>query len=200
MKFSGITVLTLVGMLLLGVALADAGSQKQTLPRSFGPISLGMTEEAFMRITGVTEAAFCAHCPLNESIMSVKVEKFPGVYPAYLYKLPKFARGFSVSFYKKQLYLIETSPEISEIGAAKKKYTDLFGAPRFENWENGLSFAIWEDKTTALVLTYVRKQDKDQGYPLTMPVGTVSTVEYIDKALRDALEAQEKRKPTREHD
>ena len=199
MKLSGITVLTLVGMLLLDTALADGGSQKQMLPRSFGPISLGMTEEAFMKLTGVSEAAFCAHCALNESIMSVKVERFPGVYPAYLYTLPKFARGFTVSLYKQQIYLIETSPEISEIGAAKKKYTDLYGVPRLENWENGLSFAIWEDKTTALVLTYVRKQDKDQGYPLTMPVGTVSSIEYIDKPMRDALDAQEKKKPSRVH-
>ncbi|KPK67723.1 MAG: hypothetical protein AMJ84_12500 [Acidithiobacillales bacterium SM23_46] len=72
MKFAktGITVLALVGTLQLYLAYADAGPQNQTLPRNFGPVFLGMTEEAFRKTTGVTKTAFCAHCAMNESIMS----------------------------------------------------------------------------------------------------------------------------------
>jgi len=193
-------IVTIVSASLLHGAPIFAAEKKVALPRSLGPVELGMTEAQFKKTTGTTKEDFCAHCADHETLMSVKVEKFPGVYPAYLYKLPKYARGFAVSFYRQKLYLIQTSPEINHIEAAKKKYTELFGVPRVEDWENGLSFVTWENKTTAVVLTYVRKQDKSQGYPLTMPVGTVSTVEYVDRQLRDALEAQEKKKPTRAHD
>ena len=187
-----------IGMLLLSAACAESTSHRQGLPRSFGPVTLGMSEEQFKKVTGLVKEEFCANCADHESTMSVEVERFPGVYPAYIYSLPKYARGFSVSFYKGKLYLIETSPEFGEIETAKKRYGEMFGQPETEDWKNGLSLAKWEDKTTAVVITYVRQQDKDQGYPLTMPVGTVSSIEYIDKSIHDELEAQEKQKPTRE--
>jgi hypothetical protein len=190
---------TLIGILLLNAVHADSVPQKQTLPRSFGPLTLGMTEDGFKKVTGTTKTDFCAHCADDESVMSVDAEELPGVFPAYIYKLPEYTRTVVGFFYKGKLYRIETSPEIGSISAAKNKYSELFGPPKIEDWKNGLSFAIWENKTTAFVLTYVRKQDKDHGYPLTMPVGTVSHVEYIDKPLRDALEAQEKKHPTRTH-
>jgi hypothetical protein len=185
-------------MLLLSAACADSKSPAQTLPRSFGPVTLGMTEEKFKEIARGSTEEFCAHCADYESRMSVEVEEFPGVYPAYIYALPESARGFSVSFYKGKLYLIETSPEIVDIEAAKKKYGEKFGQPKSKDWKNGLSFATWEDSATAVVMTYVRQQDKNQGYPLIMPVGTVSSIEYIDKPVRDELEAQEQKKPTRD--
>ena len=47
-------VVVLIGVLLLNAAHADSGSQKQTLPRSVGPLTLGMTEEAFKKITIVS--------------------------------------------------------------------------------------------------------------------------------------------------
>ncbi len=190
---------TAIIMVLSGAARTDPAPQKQTLPRSFGPLTLGMTEGQFKKIAGPIDVLPCLHCALYENVMSVDIEKYPGVFPVYLYSLAKYQRGLDCSFYKGKLYRIETFPEIKEINAAKKKYTELFGPPsRTEDWPNGLSLAIWENKNTALVLTYVRKQRKDYAYPLTLPVGTVSSVEYIDKSLRDALEAQEKMKPTRQ--
>ena len=131
--------------------------------------------------------------------MSVDVDKFPGVYPAYLYALPKYARGFGVSFYKGQLYMIETSPEIEEIEAAKKKYTELYGPfSKEEHWPNGVSWVTWENKTTAFVLAYNR--EKSGTFPYTKPPGTVSLVRYLDRPLSEALEAQEKTHPSRSHD
>jgi len=193
---TGSATLTLASMLMLGTVHADSVPQKQMLPRSFGPVSLGMAEEQFKKITGTKEMDFCAHCALDESVMGVDVEKLPGIFPAYLYKLPKYARGFGGFFYKGKLYKIETSPEIDEIKAAKKKYTELYGPPSSEeDWPNGVSWVTWENKTTAFVLAYDR--EKSGTFWHTIPAGTVTFVQYIDKPLRDSLEAQEKKKPTR---
>lgn len=185
-----------IGMVLLSAACAEPTTQRQALPRNFGPVHLGMSEEQFTQITGVTKEDFCAHCADFESKKSVEIENSPGVYPAYLYALPKSARGFTASFYHGKLYSIEASPELAGIQAAKKKYGAIFGQPRTTNWKNGLSFATWEDGVTAVVITYVRQQDRNQGYPLTMPAGTVSSIEYIDKSVRDDIQAHEKVKPS----
>ena len=195
---TGSTAVALASMLLLGVAHADSALQKQTLPRSFGPVALGITEEQFKKITGIKKMDFCAHCAIDESMMSVEVEKFPSVYPAYLYTLPKYARGFGASFYKGKLYMIETSPEIEEIKAAKKKYTELYGPPSSEeDWPNGVSWVTWENRTTAFVLAYNR--EKTGSFFSTIPAGTVTLVRYLDKPLHNALEAQEKKNPSRSH-
>jgi hypothetical protein len=189
----GITVTAIIGMMLLSTAFADVGSRRQSLPRSFGPFTLGMTEDAFKKVTGLAIRA-CHECAQGESTVDVDVEKYPGLFPAYLYGLEKYQRGLDCNFYKGKLYRIEAFPEIKEIEAAKKKYTELFGPPsKMEDWENGISWVTWENKTTAFVLAYVRK--KGDVYPLTLPPGTVSLARYIDKPLRDALEAQEKKNP-----
>lgn len=192
---TGITVTAIIGILLLSATYADVAPKRQALPRAFGPLTLGMTEDAFKKVTGLATRA-CHECAQDESTVSVDVEKYPGLFPAYLYALEKYQRGFDCNFYKGKLYRIEAFPEIKEIEAAKKKYTELFGPPsKMEDWENGVSWVTWENKTTAFVLAYVRK--KGDAYPLTLPVGTVSLVRYIDKPLRDALESQEKKSPTR---
>ncbi len=184
---------------LLGAAQTDSVPQKQALPRSFGPLTLGMSIEEFRKVTNLTPIS-CPHCAQNESSASIYVEKYPGLFPKYIYLLKEYQRGFGCDFFNGKLYRIEAFPEIDKIEAARKKYTMLYGPPsKTTDWPNGLSFVVWENDKTALVLTYVRKQRKDYAYPLTMPAGTVSSVEYIDKPLRDALEAQEKKKPTRQH-
>lgn len=190
-------IVVLIGMLLLGVAHADAGPQKQTLPRSFGPLTLGMTEEAFKKVTGLT-TRYCAHCALDEFTVDVYPEKYPRIFPDYVYSLSKNEQGFDCNFYKGKLYRIEVSPEISEINAAKKKYTELYGLPSSEeDWPNGVSWVTWENKTTAFVLAYEREKSGTFWHPI--PAGTVTLVRYVDKPLRDALEAQEKKNPTRAH-
>jgi hypothetical protein len=186
---------TLIGMLFSYVVHADAVAQKQVLPRSFGPLTLGITEEVFKKVTGVTPE-FCHHCAQDETTTAVYIEKHSRVYPEYLYSLPKNDQGFGCKFYKGKLYLIEASPEISEINAAKKHYTALYGPPsKMEDWSNGVSWVTWENKTTAFVLAYDR--EKSGAFWHTIPAGTVTFVQYIDKPLRNALEAQEKKRPTR---
>lgn len=184
----------LIGMLLLSACYADAGPQKEKLPRSIGPLTLGMTEEAFKKITGVTPN-FCHWCALDELTAPIDADKYPGLFP----KLSKGGQGFDCGFYKKKLYKIETSSsEMKQIDAAKKHYTALYGPPsKVEDWPNGVSWLTWENKTTAFVLAYNR--EKSGTFPYTMPPGTVTLVQYIDKPLRDALEAQEKKNPTRQH-
>jgi len=183
---AGTVIFTLIGALLLNTACADTGAQKQALPRSFGSLTLGMTEEALKKLTGLSTYA-CHHCARDEYTVAVDAEKYPKMFPAYVYSLPKHQRGFDCNFYKGRLYKIDVPPEIKEIGAAKKQYTALYGPPsKTEDWPNGLSWVTWENKATAFVLAYVRK--KGDAYPLTLPVGTVSLVRYIDKPLRDALE------------
>ena len=195
----GIAITITIGALLLETAHTDPAPQKQVLPRSFGPLTLGMSKEAFNKVTGLTPSP-CPHCALNESSAAVYVEKYPGLFPAYVSSLKEYQRGFGCDFFKGKLYRIEAFPEIEQIESAKKKYTQIYGQPsKTIDWPNGLSMVVWENNKTALVLTYVRVQRKDYTYPLTMPAGTVSSVEYIDIPLRDALDAQEKKKPTRHH-
>lgn len=185
---------TLICMLLSYVVHADAVPQKQVLPRSFGPLTLGMTEEAFKKVTGVTPN-FCHWCALDELTAPIDANKYPGLFP----KLSKPDQGFDCGFYRKKLYRIETSsPEIKQIDAAKKHYTALYGPPsKMEDWPNGVSWLTWENRTTAFVLAYDR--EKSGTFWHTIPAGTVTLVQYIDKPLRDALEAQEKKSPTRAH-
>jgi len=192
----GISV-TVAAIVLLGVARTDSTPQKQALPRSFGPLTLGMTkEEVFKKIAGLTPSV-CPHCALNESSAYVYVEKYPGLFPPYVYSLKKYQRGIGCAFYKGKLYRIEVSPEIKEVEAAKKKYTGLFGPPsKIEDWPNGVSWVTWENNTTVFMFSYDRV--KDDSSPYTPPAGTLRHVQYIDKPLRDALEAQEKKKPTRQ--
>ena len=190
-------VVTLISMLLWCGVHADAVPQKQALPRSFGPLTLGMTEEAFNKVTGVTPN-FCHHCAQDETNAAVYIEKHPHVYPEYLYSLPKSNQGFGCKFYKGKLYLIEAFPELSEINTAKKKYTETYGPPsNVDDWPNGVSWITWENKTTAFVLAYER--EKSGTFWHTIPAGTVTLVRYVDKPLRDTLEAQEKKNPTRAH-
>jgi len=81
--------------------------------------------------------------------------------------------------------------QVKEIEAAKRKYTDAFGAPtKFDEWANGLSWLIWENKTTVFSLAYVRK--RGDAYPLTLPVGAVSSIEYVDRIMRGQLDRRKK--------
>ena len=194
---AGTVAFALIGALLLNTACADTGAQKQALPRSFGSLTLGMTEEVLKKLTGLSTYA-CHHCAQYEYTVAVYAEKYPSMFPAYIYALPKHQRGFDCYFYKGKLYKIETSPEISEINAAKKIYTERFGPiSGQEDWPNGVSWVTWENKTTAFVLAYDREKSGTFWHPI--PAGTVTLVRYIDKPLRDALEAQEKKNPTRAH-
>ena len=191
-------------MLLSCVTHAEAMAKKELLPRTFGPLTLGMTEAAFKKVTAVAKPYFgltpyfCHHCAQDETIASIFVDRHPRIFPEYLYTLSKDEGGFGCFFYRGKLYRIETSSEIKKIDAAKKHYTALYGTPsRIEDWPNGVSWVTWENKTTAFVLAYNREKGGTFWYPI--PPGTVTLVQYIDKPLRDALEAQEKKKPTRQH-
>lgn len=149
-------VFTLLVFLLVSVVHADSGQSVGAIPRSFGPLTLGMTEQEFRKITGPIDIFACHHCVANENMVAVNIEKYPGVFPSYLYSLAKYQRGLDCSFFKGRLYKIATFPEVQTIGVARGKYTDHFGSPpTIEDWQNGLSFAAWEDKKTAFVLTYV---------------------------------------------
>jgi hypothetical protein len=188
MKKAIITV-WLVSIFFPGILYPDVGD-KQFLPRSFGPLSLGMTEKEFQTITGLTTYA-CEGCGPDEYAATIDIDRYPGIFPKYIYNLDTYKRGVDCAFYKGKLYKITIPPEVKEIESAKKKYTEAFGAPtKFDEWTNGLSWLIWENKATVFSLSYVRK--KGNAYPLTLPVGTVSSVEYVDRIMRGQLDRHKK--------
>lgn len=162
----------------------------QTLPRSFGPLTLGMSEQAFTKITGLQ--SYGCECAQDEYTAAIDVKKYPNVYPSYISALD----GFDVFFYKGRLYKIDLPSEIKDIRDVKERYSKLYGPPTSsEDWPNGVSWIKWENKTTGLVVAYNR--EKTGTFFNTLPAGTVTLIRYIDKPLSDALEKQEKNNPTR---
>ncbi len=177
----------LASILLSGVAYSNT-EQKQVLPRSFGPLSLGMTEEEFQNITGLKTYA-CEGCKPHEFVAAIDIGRYPDLFPKYVYKFAAPQRGVDCGFYRNKLYKIAFPPEVKEIAAARRKYTETFGPPtKLDEWPNGLSWLTWENEKTIFSIAYVRK--RGDAYPLTLPVGTVSSVYYIDKVLYNELHRQ----------
>jgi len=180
MKFikGGCVLVALLSVLSVLKVIQGNAEQQRQLPRSFGFLTLGMSAKAFQKITGTTPE-FCPHCADDELFADFDANGYPGFFPDY-------KRWVSCFFYKDKLYRIEKVPEVRQIEEAKKKYIEAFGPyTKLENWENGISWLHWENKTTVLSIAYERK------------TGKADLIQYIDKLLRDELERREKKNPTR---
>jgi hypothetical protein len=163
---------------------------KNILPRIFGPLYLGMTEKEFTKVTGM-ESYACEGCGIGEYTAAVNIKFDSDIYPKYVYKTKADHIGVDCNFYKNKLYSMELPPEVDNIDNARKIYTEAFGPPtKSEDWENGISWLIWEDKKTIFAITYVRI--KGEGYPLNQPIGWIYTMEYTDKSLSMQLEKSKK--------
>jgi len=183
-------ILVITSVLLWSAACSADQGPRQPLPRTFGPLTLGMSEQAFTKATTLT--SYGCECAQDEYTAAIDVKKFPNIYPSYIYT----RNGFDVFFYKGKLYKFDLPPDIKNIREAKEKYSNQYGPPSgTEDWPNGVSWVKWENDTTGFVIAYNR--EKTGTFLNAVPAGTVTLIRYYDKPLQDALEAQERKKQTR---
>src|SRR5690348_8792364 len=187
------TIATLIVSALLNTACAQQ-VQRQSLPRSFGPATLGMTIEDFTRTIKVTPNA-CPNCADNEMMADLYLDDHPGVFPKT--ENPQNPNAVQFNFYKGKLYKIDLPRESRKIDDIKKTYTQKFGAvTKIEDWKNGVSWLLWENDKTVLAISYVRETNDRSSFDPSETKGTVLGIQYFDKSLRDSLTIQEKNKPT----
>lgn len=191
-------IVVLFACIFLPWTLSAESANKNVLPRTFGPLYLGMTENEFKKVTGLVSEA-CEGCSKDEYMADIDIDRYPDIYPKYVYKLEYDQRGAVFHFYKNRIYSMDIPPEVANINDARNKYTAIYGPPtKSEDWASGISCLIWEDKKTIFTITYVRV--KGEGYPLNQPVGWIDNIQYEDKSLSMQLEKsklRDKKKVTR---
>ncbi len=182
-------------MLAASPTFVNAGKISElALPRSLGPLALGMTVEDFKKITGLT-AQVCAHCANDEDRVGFDVSKYPDQFPKYLYSLSRGDRWIECGFYKNRLYKMTFAPEDKTISEAQARYIRLYGpATRTVEWADGDDSLVWESSSTSFGVTYIRQKKKVNFFAdlFTPSVGSVLSLEYADRKLRESLEAAEK--------
>lgn len=163
-----------------------SANDKQPLSRSFGSLYLKMKTKEFTELTGVRPET-CHECTVGELYAALNVDKLSKIFPPYYYKLEGWQQGIDVSFFSDKLYRIEGFSEIITIKQAIEKYSAIYGKSyEIEEWENGISWAVWEDNKTKISLGYVR--EKGDVYPLNQKTGTVFKIKIVDKETLKSLE------------
>jgi len=144
--------------------------QKQELPRSYGSISLGMSVEAFKKITNA-DLGRCVNCAKEELEADLFIDKDT----AKLFNKTAFVisgstlkyqtsnlqpEWISCFFYKGRLYSIVMSGVKDKLEAIKKRYETALGKPSgVDAWDSGVTELRWEDLFTLLRVAYTAKPD-----------------------------------------
>ena len=131
------------------VVFASTFACAAELPRSIGPITLGMTPAEFKQATGVgTEP--CPRCDANEEYAYAGHITLKGKLP------PEFeGHGVEVFFFKGLLYKISVEAQLPTPDSAKEyfakfgKTKDIKSSPDEAN-----VYRIWEDKKTKVTILY----------------------------------------------
>lgn len=160
------TLLALLGIFVWQTISADGGNQSP--PRSFGPIELGMTAQAFERITGVRPSP-CVHCAEGEEEADVYIDK---ALASHMRQTPAELRGANLRyqpnsltpedatcfFYKGKLHTIVLNGVKDKSASVISRYERELGAPAArDTWDTGLSQVRWQDGRTILAVTYTTK-------------------------------------------
>jgi len=155
-------------LFLLNIAYANEAG-KHRLPRSFGPVTLGMTVKVFQRIAKV-EVGRCVHCRKKELYAYFYIDKKAaehfreepiGIKRAYLEYQPNTLRPEAVHlfFYEDRLYSIIMTGVKDTIKSVRSQYVKVFGNPSgVETWGSGLSELRWQRSSTQLTVTYATQK------------------------------------------
>lgn len=174
-----VTLSIFVSLLLLGTALN--AEQKQKLPRSYGPLYLGMSVKEFKKTFTGVDIGRCVHCAEDEleADMCIKKEHMhtnlcDNVNPikftnAYIKFQPKELQSDSITcfFYKGLLYDIVMTDVKVKVDLVKKRYIKALGNPdSVDVWDTGLSQLRWKNSSTILGITFdtetsSKKDDSD---------------------------------------
>lgn len=178
-KVRNVLIMTVGMMLLLSSAYHSEAGQKQKLPRTFGTIYLGMSVEAFKKLTHL-EPTQCVHCVEGEMFTVFFVESMTeGTF--YFKELIMLKEGYEYQkrpfrlkntylthqpitlqperiecyFYGGKLYGIIFNEVAGAIDAVKNKYIKIFGQPTsITNFGTGISEVVWENSASYLIINY----------------------------------------------
>jgi hypothetical protein len=188
-------IVVIVGMLAGAAVAAPAQTEAKptpatiALPRSVGPIRLGMPTQAFTRITQqLPDCTPKQNCGAHEGravafIDTLQAGGGGGGLPAM--------QQFECAFIRDTLFAFTTPPLDRRYSAMRYRFNALYGAPaREDTTDAGLGEVIWESKVTRLTLYYVR-----DGSTGTQRPGTATAVEYADVRLLKLAEKDRGDKP-----
>ncbi len=166
---------------------AQAPPGKLELPRSVGPIRLGMPTQAFTRLThelpDCTPKQNCGAHEARATAFIDTLEAGSGALPAM--------QQFECAFVRDSLFAFTTPPLDRRYSAMRFRFNALYGAPTGEDTTDaGLGEVIWESKVTRLTLFYVR-----DGTTGNVPAGTATAVEYADVRLKKLAEKDRGERP-----
>ena len=172
------------------------GYKDHMLPRSYGPITLGMSVDAFKkainRASGQLvdiDVSRCVHCGSDELYASFFISEKKAAHfrqqaimlnSAFLIHQPTTLRPESVDcfFYKGKLYSISLNQVRSTIESVKSRYIEALGKPTaIDVWDTGLSQLRWENASTQLKVIY-STEEKGIDY---------ITIEYTDRKILDQI-------------
>jgi len=161
-------VLPFIVLLFLLISNFVYSGQKQELPRSYGPLILGMSIKAFKAITGA-DPLWCATCVKDELEATLHTNKeearrlrgkhFISSGASLKYQPPNLQpKSIHCFFYKDRLYLIVMSYIRDEVEAVKARYEAILGKPTgVDVWDTGISQLRWETSSTMLRVAYMTK-------------------------------------------
>jgi hypothetical protein len=179
MRHVAITITITAAFALAPAAQTAPAASKQPLPRSVGPVRLGMPAQAFTRFAH--QPPDCTKkdaCGPHETRASAFIDTL-GVSGG----LPQMQQ-FQCAFIRDTLFTFTTLPEDRRLSWMRSRFSQLYGAPaREDTAESGLGQLVWRSKTTQLMILYVRAQNPKGKTP-----GTVTGVQYVDVRLNKDAE------------
>ncbi|MCE5194339.1 MAG: hypothetical protein LLF28_02620 [Nitrospiraceae bacterium] len=179
-KKETMTILSILVITILFGTLANT-EQKNKLPRSYGPLYLGMSVKEFKKIFVGVDLARCVHCAEEELEADLCITKesrstnlCDNVNPikfkdAYVTFQPNELKTNKITcfFYKGVLYDIVMGNIAAKVGSVKEHYIKDLGKPTADAvWDTGLSQLRWEHASTMLSVTFAtektsKKNDDD---------------------------------------
>lgn len=168
-----------VALLILSTAVN--AEQKQKLPRSYGPLYLGMSVKEFKKNFVDVDLGRCVHCAEEELEADLCITKesrntnlCDNINPvkfknAYVTFQPKELKTDKITclFYKGVLYDIVMKNIPAKVASVKEHYIKVLGKPTTDDvWDTGLSQLQWENSLTILSFTFSaektsKKDDND---------------------------------------
>ena len=175
----------LIAVIALG-ALMTTARAADTLPRKFGPLSLGMAAAEFTKVTGVDPAGRCPDCMAQQNGGDVEPELVKPILDSFA-TLARFRKETdalpTIFFYKDKLefilltlrqYHYTTVKAEFERVLGKKYKRDVF--PKKCIYSGGETLT-WSDAATSIVLTEYRDKSGNQ-----------LEVKFADRALLEEAE------------
>lgn len=185
-----------IGAFLLFNNFYVKAEQKQKLPRSFGPITLGMSVKDFKKLTNI-EPTHCATCVegelnadfyLDEKTIPEHMRKKPfkekpiKLKDAYLNYQPMALQPEKVGcyFYKGKLYSIVLVGVKDTLEAVKSRYIKALGKqPAVVNHGTEISELRWEDSSILLRIAYLTEDEKGGIASLDITYGDIKLMSQV---------------------